>query len=60
VPGGPKDDYDIGIDFGSRRDRTYKCYEWDLDMLFLAEEEDRSRRAKLKQAEQEKERIAAR
>ena len=51
-----KDEYDLEIDFGGRRDRIRKYYEWELDRLFLAEEVDKRRRAKLKEAEQKKRR----
>ena len=51
-----KDDYDFEIDFGGRRDRIRKYYEWELDRLFLAEEHDKRRREQLKKAEQKKRR----
>ncbi len=51
---GVKDDYDFEIDFGGRRDRIRKYYEWELDRLFLAEEADKRRREQLKKAEQKK------
>ncbi|PMD40968.1 hypothetical protein L207DRAFT_427831 [Hyaloscypha variabilis F] len=51
---GVKDDYDFEIDFGGRRDRIRKYYEWELERLFLAEEADKRRREQLKKAEQKK------
>lgn len=37
------DEYDRTIDYGYRRERLRKNFEWDLDRLFLAEEMERRR-----------------
>ncbi|WQF85737.1 Putative ATPase, AAA-type, core, P-loop containing nucleoside triphosphate hydrolase [Colletotrichum destructivum] len=43
----PKDEFDYTIDFGNRRDRLRKTFEWEMDRLYLAEEMDRRRRQKV-------------
>ncbi|KAK1518531.1 hypothetical protein CABS01_06065 [Colletotrichum abscissum] len=43
VPGQDIDDFDRTIDFGSRRDRLRKTFEWEMDRLYLAEELERRR-----------------
>ncbi|KAK4464310.1 hypothetical protein QBC42DRAFT_344734 [Cladorrhinum samala] len=42
-PGFEYDEFDQTIDYGSRRERLRKNFEWELDRLFLAEEVDRRR-----------------
>ncbi|TKW56162.1 hypothetical protein CTA1_2989 [Colletotrichum tanaceti] len=42
-----KDEFDYTIDFGSRRDRLRKSFEWEMDRLYLAEETDRRRRQRV-------------
>ncbi|PTB69277.1 hypothetical protein BBK36DRAFT_1186644 [Trichoderma citrinoviride] len=43
---GAHEDFDYEIDYGHRRERLRKNFEWDLDRLYLAEEADRRRREK--------------
>jgi hypothetical protein len=43
------EDYDHDIDFGNRRERLRRNFEWDLDRLFLAEEIDKRRRFESKE-----------
>ncbi|KAB2572774.1 hypothetical protein DBV05_g8541 [Lasiodiplodia theobromae] len=38
------DDFDHTIDYGARRERIRKNFEWDMDRLYLAEEIDRRKR----------------
>ncbi|KAJ4322448.1 hypothetical protein N0V84_004804 [Fusarium piperis] len=45
------DDFDHTIDFGQRRDRVRKTFEWEMDRLYLAEEVDKRRRQRLEEAE---------
>lgn len=52
--GGKVDEYDCAIDFGNRRDRLRKNFEWEMDRLYLAEETDLRRRRRLKEAEAER------
>lgn len=40
------DDFDRTIDYGSRRDRLRKNFEWEMDRLYLAEELERRREEK--------------
>ncbi|RSL86169.1 hypothetical protein CEP51_002958 [Fusarium floridanum] len=46
------DEYDHAIDFGSRRDRLRKNFEWEMDRLYLAEETDLRRRQRLGEEKQ--------
>lgn len=41
------DEFDQIIDYGSRRDRLRKNFEWEMDRIYLAEEMDRRRRQKV-------------
>ncbi|KAK7417429.1 hypothetical protein QQX98_004548 [Neonectria punicea] len=41
---GEPDDYDRTIDFGSRRNRIRKTFEWEMDRLYLAEETEKRKR----------------
>lgn len=41
------DGFDHAIDFGSRRERLRQNFEWEMDRLFLVEETDKRRRAKI-------------
>ncbi|OJJ42682.1 hypothetical protein ASPZODRAFT_137069 [Penicilliopsis zonata CBS 506.65] len=52
----PPDGYDRAIDYGHRRDRLRKHFEWEMDRLYLVEEVEARRRAKLEEekAKQEK------
>jgi len=50
------DDYDHAIDYGGRRERLRKNFEWEMDRLFLAEEMDRRKRTKIKEAEEQRRR----
>ncbi|KAF4462569.1 hypothetical protein FALBO_10623 [Fusarium albosuccineum] len=43
------DEFDHTIDFGNRRDRIRKHFEWEMDRLYLVEETDRRRRLKEEQ-----------
>lgn len=43
------DDFDHVVDYGDRRERLRKNFEWEMDRLFLAEETERRRRATQKQ-----------
>ncbi|RSL55915.1 hypothetical protein CEP54_009121 [Fusarium duplospermum] len=43
------DEYDHAIDFGSRRDRLRKNFEWEMDRLYLVEETDIRRRQRLEE-----------
>lgn len=45
-------DFDRDIDYGRRRERLRKNFEWDMDRLYLAEETDKRRRYKDKPAEE--------
>ncbi|KAK4446837.1 hypothetical protein QBC34DRAFT_145978 [Podospora aff. communis PSN243] len=51
----PDDDFDRIIDYGSRRDRARKNFEWEMDRIYLAEEIDRRRRMKIIEAKAAKE-----
>ncbi|KAK4206300.1 hypothetical protein QBC37DRAFT_381233 [Rhypophila decipiens] len=51
-----RDEYDYAIDFGDRRERLRKSFEWEMDRLYLAEETARRRYARAKEAEAEKQR----
>ncbi|KAK6221833.1 hypothetical protein QIS74_04705 [Colletotrichum tabaci] len=42
-----KDEFDYIIDFGDRRNRLRKAFEWEMDRLYLGEEIDRRRRQKV-------------
>ena len=48
-----RDEYDATIDYGARRERLRKNFEWELDRLFLAEEIETRRRAKTSKDEPE-------
>lgn len=41
------DEFDEIIDYGSRRDRLRKNFEWEMDRLYLVEEMDRRRKEKI-------------
>ncbi|OTA05215.1 hypothetical protein A9Z42_0058590 [Trichoderma parareesei] len=47
-------EYDREIDYGHRRERLRKNFEWDMDRLYLAEEAEKRRREKEREAEDEK------
>lgn len=51
-----RDEYDYTIDYGDRRERLRKNFEWEMDRLYLAEETDRRRLAKAKEAEEQRQR----
>ncbi|KAF9881688.1 hypothetical protein CkaCkLH20_00834 [Colletotrichum karsti] len=51
---GGMDDFDETIDYGNRRDRLRKAFEWEMDRLYLSEETSIRRR---KQAQQAKEKL---
>ncbi|EMD70221.1 hypothetical protein COCSADRAFT_177807 [Bipolaris sorokiniana ND90Pr] len=51
-----KDDYDMNIDWGNRRDRVRKYFEWELERLFLAEELQLKKQAEIKSAKEQKRR----
>ncbi|KLU91598.1 hypothetical protein MAPG_10116 [Magnaporthiopsis poae ATCC 64411] len=44
------DEFDEIIDYGSRRNRLRKHFEWEMDRLYLAEEIDRRRKSKVEEA----------
>lgn len=50
-----RDNYDDTIDWGDRRDRIRKNFEWDMDRMFLGEELQRKRKEK-KRADEDRER----
>ncbi|KAM0438487.1 hypothetical protein ACHAPT_001236 [Fusarium lateritium] len=45
------DDFDHTIDFGDRRDRARKAFEWELDRLYLAEETEKRRLKRQEEAD---------
>ncbi|ETS02788.1 hypothetical protein M419DRAFT_77290 [Trichoderma reesei RUT C-30] len=47
-------EFDREIDYGHRRERLRKNFEWDMDRLYLAEEAEKRRREKEREAEDEK------
>jgi hypothetical protein len=47
------DEFDAIIDYGSRRDRLRKNFEWEMDRIYLAEEMDHRRKAKIEEAKAE-------
>jgi hypothetical protein len=47
------DEFDAIIDYGSRRDRLRKNFEWEMDRIYLAEEMDRRRKEKIEEAKAE-------
>ncbi|KAL7941801.1 hypothetical protein V8C42DRAFT_333749 [Trichoderma barbatum] len=47
-------EYDRDIDYGHRRERLRKNFEWDMDRLFLEEETEKRRKYKNKPAEEDK------
>ncbi|KAL8366418.1 hypothetical protein RB595_004951 [Gaeumannomyces hyphopodioides] len=49
---GMYDEFDEIIDYGDRRDRLRKNFEWELDRLYLAEEMDRRRKEKMEEAKE--------
>ncbi|KAK0754184.1 hypothetical protein B0T18DRAFT_314603 [Schizothecium vesticola] len=49
----PYDDFDAIIDYGSRRDRLRKRFEWEMDRIYLAEEMGRRRKQKIEEAKAE-------
>jgi hypothetical protein len=51
-----RDEYDYTIDYGDRRERLRKSFEWEMDRLYLAEETNRRRLAKAKEAEEQRQR----
>lgn len=51
-----KDDYDMTIDWGNRRDRLRKNFDWEMDRLFLNEELQRKKEAQIKSAKEKKRR----
>ncbi|KAH0497735.1 hypothetical protein TgHK011_005021 [Trichoderma gracile] len=46
-------EFDREIDYGHRRERLRKNFEWDMDRLYLAEEAEKRRREKERQTEEE-------
>lgn len=50
----PYDDFDHVVDYGGRRERLRKNFEWEMDRLFLAEETERRRRVKLDEARKQR------
>lgn len=54
--GRERDEYDYTIDFGDRRERLRKHFEWEMDRLYLSEETAQRRYAKAKEAEVERQR----
>ncbi|KAH6617425.1 hypothetical protein F5144DRAFT_596448 [Chaetomium tenue] len=50
---GTYDEFDQIIDYGSRRDRLRKNFEWEMDRMYLAEELDRRRKEKIEVAKAE-------
>ncbi|PVI04586.1 hypothetical protein DM02DRAFT_556143, partial [Periconia macrospinosa] len=52
----PKDEFDMVIDWGNRRDRLRKNFEWDMDRLFLNEELQRKKDAQAKSTEEKRRR----
>ncbi|KAJ5715307.1 uncharacterized protein N7483_012488 [Penicillium malachiteum] len=55
--GAPPDDYDCLIDYGNRRERLRKNFEWEMDRLYLVEEIEIRRREREEEQKNEKERI---
>lgn len=53
------DEYDRTIDFGNRRDRLRKTFEWEMDRLYLAEETGIRRRTKVKEDKEQRLREAS-
>ncbi|KAL6876223.1 hypothetical protein HDV57DRAFT_519109 [Trichoderma longibrachiatum] len=53
VKSGVYEEFDREIDYGHRRERLRKNFEWDMDRLYLAEEAEKRRREKEKQVEEE-------
>jgi len=51
-PDAPPDDYDQAIDYGDRRDRLRKNFEWELDRLYLEEEMTRRKKQRAEEAEE--------
>jgi hypothetical protein len=49
-----RDEYDYTIDYGDRRERLRKSFEWEMDRLYLNEETDRRRLAKAKEAKEQR------
>lgn len=47
------DEYDHAIDYGARRSRLRKAYEWEMDRLWLSEETEIRRRRTLEEAEKQ-------
>ncbi|KAJ6024755.1 hypothetical protein N7540_005552 [Penicillium herquei] len=55
LEGAPPDDYDRVIDYGHRRERLRKSFEWEMDRLYLVEEIEIRRREKEEEQRKEKE-----
>lgn len=51
-----RDDFDMTIDWGNRRDRLRKNFEWEMDRLFLNEELQKKRETQIKGTEEKKRR----
>lgn len=55
----PPGEFDHIVDYGNRRDRLRKTFEWEMDRLYLAEETELRRLKKLEELEKEKKQKAA-
>ncbi|KAJ2895303.1 hypothetical protein MKZ38_006713 [Zalerion maritima] len=53
---GPYDDFDRTIDFGNRRERIRKTFEWEMDRLYFVEETESRKQKKAKEAEERQQR----
>ncbi|KAF7556377.1 hypothetical protein G7Z17_g1416 [Cylindrodendrum hubeiense] len=53
---GGMDQFDHIIDYGGRRDRLRKSFEWEMDRLYLAEEVEMRKRANIKEAKEQHQR----